>query len=220
MTNAHRSSTVLGLIVIIIFIALAFAGCEQYTSPSPVLPTVSPTIEISSTPPITPTLPINEQNDVMIMSIEEYGYAHLSAFIPGKPGFTRLTFGQWSDITPSISPNGKSVAFASNRGGYWDIYTLDLQSGQVSQLTNTPEYDSSPSWSPDGAYLAFETYRKGSLDIAILSLTNPAQKPIILTDDPASDHSPAWAPNGRQIAFISNRSGDADVWLADLNKNR
>jgi len=218
MTNMHRSGTVLSLIVITIFFTLAFLGCEQYTSPSPVFPTVSPTIEISSTPSTTSTLPIHEQNDVMILSIEENGYAHLFAYMPGKLGFTRLTFGEWSDITPSISPNGKSVAFASNRGGYWDIYTLDLQSGQVSQLTNTPEYDSSPSWSPDGAYIAYETYRNGSLDIAILSLTDPAQKPIILTDDPASDHSPAWAPNGRQIAFISDRSGDADVWLADLNK--
>ena len=154
----------------------------------------------------------------MILSIEENGYAHLFAYIPGKLRFTRLTSGEWSDITPSISPDGKSVAFASNRGGYWDIYTLDLQSGQVSQLTNTPEYDSSPSWSPDLAYIAYESYRNGSLDIAILSLTNPGQKPIILTDDPASDYSPAWAPNGRQIAFISNRSGDADVWIADLNK--
>ncbi len=218
MAKPHRSSTLLSLIVIIIFFALAFVGCEKYTSPSPVFPTTSPTIEISSTPATTPTLPIDEQSNVMILSIEENGYAHLFAYIPGKLSFTRLTSGNWRDITPSISPNGKSVAFASNRGGYWDIYTLDLQSGQVSQLTNTPEFDSSPSWSPDGAYIAFETYRTGSLDIAILSLTNPAQKPIILTDDRASDHSPAWAPNGRQIAFISDRSGEADVWLADLNK--
>lgn len=218
MTKTHLSGAVLSLILTTIFFTLAFVGCEQYTSPSPVFPTVSPTIEITSTPPSTPTLPIDEQNDVMILSIEENGYAHLFAYMPGKLDFTRLTSGKWSDITPSISPNGKSVAFASNRGGYWDIYTLDLQSGQVSQLTNTPEYDSSPSWSPDGAYVAYETYRNGSLDIAILSLTDPAQEPIILTDDPASDHSPAWAPNGRQIAFISDRSGNADVWLADLNK--
>lgn len=220
MTKLHnpRSGVVLSLIFIIIILSLAFVGCEQYTSPSPNIPTTSPAIEISSTPTPIPTLPIDEQNDVMILSVEENGLAHLFAYTPGKLGLTRLTSGDWSDITPSISPNGKSVAFASNRGGYWDIYTLDLRSGQVSQLTNTPEYDSSPSWSPDLAYIAYETYRNGSLDIVILSLTKPGQKPIVLTDDPASDHSPAWAPNGRQIAFISDRSGDADVWLADLDK--
>jgi len=219
MSNNHRSGFVVCLVLITIFLMVAFVGCEQYTtSPSPIIPTVSPTIDVSSTPTTTPTLSVDEQDNVMIFSAEENGYAHLFAFTPGKMGFTRLTSGEWSDIAPAISPNGKSLAFASNRGGYWDIYTLDLQSGQVSQLTNTPEYDSSPSWSPDGAFIAYETYRNGSLDIAILSLSNPGQKPIILTDEPASDHSPAWAPNGRQIAFISDRSGNADVWLADLNK--
>jgi TolB protein len=215
----HRR-VALSLLFITIFLSLVFTGCEQYTSPAPVSPTSSPTPQNTSTPSSTPTLSIDEQKNVMIMSIEENGYAHLFAFSPGVQGFTRLTSGEWSDITPCISPNGKSVAFASNRGGFWDIYTLDLSSGQVSQLTNTPEYDSSPTWSPDLAYIAYETYRNGNLDIAILSLTDPGQKPIILTDDPASDHSPAWAPNGRQIAFISDRDGNADVWVADLNKTQ
>ncbi len=156
----------------------------------------------------------------MILSIEENGYAHLFAYTPGKLSLTRLTSGNWSDVTPALSPNGKTIAFASNRGGFWDIFTLDLASGQVSQLTNTPEYDSSPTWSPDSAWIAFETYQKGNLDIAILSLTNPGAQPILLTDDPASDHSPAWSPDGRQIAFVSDRTGDADIWLADLNKTQ
>ncbi len=211
-----QSSAALSLILIILFSGLAFAGCVQYTSPSPVLPSLTSTLLSTSIPP--PTLPTSEQNDVMILSIEENGKAHLFAYTPFKLKLTRLTTGEWSDIAPSLSPDGKSIAYASNRGEHWDIYTLDLQSGQISQLTNTPAYDSSPCWSPDGAYIAYETYQNGNLDIAILSLTDPGHKPIMLTDGQSSNHSPAWAPNGRQIAFISNRSGDADVWLADLNK--
>ena len=71
--------------------------------------------------------------------MEENGYAHLFAYAPGKFGLIRLTFGNWSDVTPALSPDGKSIAYASNRGGYWDIYTLELETGQISQLTNTPE---------------------------------------------------------------------------------
>ncbi len=211
-----QPGAVLSLILITLFSGLAFVGCEQYTSPPPVFPTVSPTIQPTPIPP--PTLPAEDQNDVIILSIEENGYAHLFAFTPGKLSLTRLTSGAWSDIAPALSSDGKSVAYASDRGGHWDIYTLDLQSGQISQLTNTPEYDLAPSWSPDRAFIAFETYQNGSLDIAILSLTAPGQKPIMLTDGTSSDYSPAWAPSGRQIAFVSNRSGDADIWLADLNK--
>lgn len=195
---------------------MAFAGCEQYTSLPTVFPTSSPTIQPSPVP--LPTLPPSEQNDVMIMSLEENGFAHLFAYTPGKLSLTRLTSGEWSDITPSLSPDGKSIAYASNRGGQWDIYTLDIPSGQISQLTNTSEYDSAPCWSPDGAYISYDTYQNGNLVISILSLVDPGHKPILLTNGPSSDYSPAWAPNGRQIAFISNRSGDADVWLADLNK--
>jgi TolB protein len=154
----------------------------------------------------------------MILSLEENGYAHLFLFAPDTSTFTRLTYGQWSDITPALSPDGKRIAFASDRGGHWDLYILDLLTGQTSQLTNTPEYDAAPTWSPDLAWIAYETYHNGGLDIAIISLSNPAQAPVLLTDDAGSEHSPAWAPNGREIAFVSDSSGSADIWLADLNK--
>lgn len=216
MAIKQKSYPAVGGFLIVILFGMALAGCEKYTGQSPVFPTLPPTIRPTSLP--MPSLPPGEINDVLILSMEENGYAHLFAYAPGKFGLTRLTFGEWSDVTPALSPDGKSIAYASNRGGYWDIYTLDLESGQISQLTNTPAYDSFPCWSPDRAFIAYDTYQNGNLDVAILSLSSPENKPILLTDGPSSDHSPAWAPDGRQIAFISNRSGDADVWIADLNK--
>ena len=154
----------------------------------------------------------------MILSIEENGYAHLFAYIPAQLTLTRLMSGQWSDIDPALSPDGKRIAFASNRDGFWNLYTLDLLSGKIVQLTNDHNYNAAPTWSPDLAWIAYETYQNGNLQIALLSLTNPGKQPVILTDDSSSNHSPAWAPNGRQIAFVSNRTGDDDIWLADLNK--
>ncbi len=154
----------------------------------------------------------------MILSIEENGYAHLFTYDPAISKLTRLTSGDWNDITPALSPDGKFIAFASNRSGHWDIYELIVQTGEVKQLTNTPEYDSSPAWSPDMAWIAYETYQTGNLNIAILSLSDASQKPILLTSGPSSNHSPVWSPNGREIAFVSDRSGDSDIWIADLNK--
>ena len=154
----------------------------------------------------------------MILSIEENGDAHLFAYIPGALTLTRLTSGQWSDIDPAISPDRKRIAFASDRDGFWNLYTLEIQSGKVAQLTDDHNYNAAPTWSPDLAWIAYETFQNGNLQIALLSLKNPAQPPVLLTDDPSTNHSPAWAPNGRQIAFISNRTGDDDVWLADLDK--
>jgi TolB protein len=154
----------------------------------------------------------------LLVSIQEDGYAHLFRFELASSALTRLTWGDWNDITPSISPDGSSAAFASDRGGSWDLYIMDLQIGTIAQLTNTPEYDGAPAWSPDMAWMAYETYSDGQLDIAIRSMTDSASLPVLLTDSSGSDHSPAWAPDGRRIAFVSSRTGDADVWLADLDK--
>ena len=51
---------------------------------------------------------------------------------------------------PSISPDGKTVAF-SYKG---DIYLVDSEGGEARQLTSNPAYDYSPVWSPDGKTLA------------------------------------------------------------------
>jgi TolB protein len=118
-----------------------------------------------------------------------------------------------------MGPDGRSLAFASNRSGYWDLYRMDLASGATVQLTNTPTYDSSPSWSPDGAWIAYQTYNGGHLDLAVLSLQDASQAPVLLTNDEFTDHSPSWAPAGRRIAFVSDRSGNPDIWIADLDKS-
>ena len=182
-------------------------------------------------------------NGTIFYSASEGGYFHLFAYHPQYLPFTRLTYGAWDDITPAASPDGTRLAFASNRGGHWDLYILDLASGELSQLTDTPEYDASPSWSPDSQWIVYESYAPLSVEensgTEAIPATSPAsvatenldlfirpakagegpgQETIRLTNHPAADTSPAWSPNGRQIAFASNRSGDEEVWLADLDR--
>ena len=92
---------------------------------------------------------------------------------------------------------------------------MELATGEIQQVTNTPQYDSAPSWSPDGQWLAFETYQNENLEISVVNVATGEMLP--LTQHAASDHSPAWAPDGRNVAFISSRGGDSDVWLANLD---
>lgn len=157
---------------------------------------------------------------VAYVSIYEGRAAHIYAYPLPQGPLIRLTNGDWEDITPALHPNGHHLAFASNRRGYWDLYLLDLESGVVTALTSTPEYEAYPSWSPDGLWLAYESYvvdeAGGNLEIFIRA-ADGSQAPLRLTRDPAADHSPAWSPQGRQIAFVSTRSGEAEVWIADLD---
>ena len=170
--------------------------------------------------PIVPTdIPIIIENgEVILLSMEENGYAHFFLYSPRWTTPPALDPGELERYRPSLSPDGNQIAFASNRSGYWDIYILTLATGETRQITDTPEYDSAPTWSPDSQWLAYETYDGNDLEIAVQSLTDPSQPPTPLTDDPAADTSPAWAPQGRKIAFVSNRSGNPEVWLADLDQ--
>jgi TolB protein len=151
----------------------------------------------------------------------ENGYTHIFAFKPGQQPFTRLTNGPWHDITPAISPDGTKLVFASNRDGFYDLYLMDLATGEVTRLTATAAYDASPSWSPDGLWLVYESYVEesdggGSLELFIKPV-DASVEPIRLTTNEEADHSPNWSPQGRKIVFVSTRSGDSDIWLADLD---
>ena len=207
-------------------------------SASPALESVNPKTSLPSSPIL--------DEGALYLSMDEGGYEHLFAYHPQALPFTRLTAGAWDDITPSASPDGKRLAFASNRDGNWDIYFLDLVTGKTSRFTNTPEYDASPSWSPDGLWLVYETYTitlatladtadGNSLPANPLTPTPPvtatipnlevlirpvdgAQTALRLTDNPGADFAPTWSPAGRQIAFVSNRSGESEIWLADLDR--
>ncbi len=182
------------------------------------------TAQVSPTPTPQPSetvvpLPLAAgKQEVVLLSIEENGYAHLFMYAPPQLPLTRLTYGAWDDITPALSPDQTQIAFASNRSGAWDLYVMELASGQVRRITDTPEYEAAPSWSPDSQWLVCERYAGENLEIAVLSLTNAGQEAINLSESPASDYAPAWSPDGRRIAFVSNRSGDSDIWLADLDK--
>lgn len=201
------------LTLILLILSLLITGCIQSYA-TPTATESENTAEPISTKEFTPDVPKNSR-EMMLFSMEEDGYAHLFAYAPGRLPFTRLTSDPWDDINPAASPDGKSIAFASNRNGFWDLYLMNLANGDVTQLTNTHEYEGSPTWSPDGTFLAYEAYRDDNLDIVIGPATNPLQDAVLLTASPASDHSPSWAPGGRQIAFIS----DGEVMLADLDKS-
>lgn len=159
--------------------------------------------------------PATGAEEAAFLSIEENGYAHLFLFQPGGLPLMRITSGDWNDIAPALDPDRARLAFASDRGGSWDLYVMELRSGSITQVTDSPGYDSAPSWSPDGQWLAFETYDNENLDVAVVNVESGEVVP--LTQHPASDHSPAWAPDGRHVAFISTRGGDSDAWLANLD---
>ncbi len=79
----------------------------------------------------------------------------------------QLTVDEAEDISPSWSPDGKKVVFASNRSGNYDIWLLNLEDKEreIVQLTNNPAEDGHPVWTPDGKYIYFHSTRSGNYDL-------------------------------------------------------
>lgn len=189
-------------------------------------PEASPT-GLPATPTYTP-IPLHIGNPQIAASLQEQGVllvamrdgqaVNLFAYHPDLLPMTRLTHDGYDMIDPALSPDGTRLAFSSRQNGHWDLFIRDLVVGDLTQVTDSAEYEGSPSWSPDGQWLAYAAYRQGNLDIFLSSLADPNQDPIQLTNDLAADSSPSWSPGGRQIAFVSNRSGDAEIWIADLDQ--
>lgn len=215
----HRIHTARALLAALFLLAFPLAACAPAITNPPAAtanfadgntPTPAPAAE-------TPPNHSPQGRGRFVLSLNEGGFYRLHVFDAETLNFTRITAGNWNDITPALSPDGRQIAFASDRSGFWDLYLLDLDTGNLARLTDTPQYDASPSFSPDYQWIVYETYLDDNLEIEIRSLVNPDQQPIRLTNDPGVDQSPAWSPQGRTIAFVSNRSGESEVWLADLN---
>ena len=123
----------------------------------------------------------------------------------------RLTDDETADVHPALSPDGRSVAFASDRTGSRKLFVIGVDGRGLRQVTSGPAADDSPSWSPDGSRLAFSSTRD---DPAGDIYTVPAGggTPTRLTADPAADTQPAWGPS--RIAFTTTRfrpAGDVAV---------
>jgi Tol biopolymer transport system component len=115
---------------------------------------------------------------------------------------TQVTFSSGLDVFPALSPDGRSVAYASDQNGNFEIYVKQLSSGGGElQLTNDGQQNLQPSWSPDGQRIAYYSKRRGG--IWVMSALGGAPKQITETGA-----SPAWSPDGSLIAFQSGDLGE------------
>jgi Tol biopolymer transport system component len=133
----------------------------------------------------------------------------------------------------SWSPKGDEIAFMGIKDGQGDLYIYNLESGQLSKLTNDIFSNVEPRWSPDAEKLVFASDRgpflSGNIPVNMTPKDIPDKKNYDiyeinrdgtglkrLVDSPFSERTPIYSPDGSKIAFVSERSGVNNVYLKNL----
>ena len=123
--------------------------------------------------------------------------------------FSAVTNFPGAEAQPSLSPDGRSVAFVSNRDGHYDIYVGLITGGSLVRITNDANLKARPRWSPDGTKIAYSRLNESGLwDIWEVPALGGTPRRLILN---AMD--PAWSPDGRALAYANNSTGS--IWIAD-----
>ena len=137
---------------------------------------------------------------------------------PGNPAIARVTRMAGSSYQPAWHPTGDSLAFISDAGGDWDIYSINVDGSGLVKMTNDPGSDQNPAWSPDGTKIAFISTRSGTPDIYKIFVMNADGAGITrLTNEPRGAINPVWSPDGARIAFSSMKGGDFEIYIMNVD---
>jgi TolB protein len=125
-------------------------------------------------------------------------------------GLVQLTNSSGNDLFAAYSPDGSKIAFISDRTGLPQVWVMDADGSDQTQLTFDPLFkDQLPDWSPDGTKIAYAACA-AACDIWVMDADGTDQDVAI--GGPTDDFGPAWSPDGNQLAFV--RFDDRTVYVA------
>jgi len=135
------------------------------------------------------TTPLGTVNGIAFAYAPE-GTSHV--FMTRDRAVVQLTDGDDTELAPDWSPNGRRIAFQSDRDGNWEIYVMGADGTEVRRLTDDDAQDGEPSWSPDGKRIAFVH------DGDLYELRANGREAHSLEND---GEWPSWSPDGKALAW-------------------
>jgi Tol biopolymer transport system component len=122
--------------------------------------------------------------------------------------------------SPAFSPDGKTIAFTGNVGGQFDVFLIDLESEQVTNLTNDTPYDGAPTYSLDGKSIVFSVASgEDNANLYRLDLADPATR-YRLTEGDWRDKDAVFASHGLTLVFTSDRNGADNIYAMQLDTGK
>lgn len=127
---------------------------------------------------------------------------------------TRLTGTNAIDTSPSYSPDGSQIVFASDRGGRPQIYVMNADGSDTRRISFGEGSYSTPVWSPRGDLIAFTKQSGGGFSIGVMRTDGSGER--LLTTG-FHNEGPTWAPNGRVLMFFRQEAGAAGPKLHTID---
>jgi Tol biopolymer transport system component/predicted Ser/Thr protein kinase len=150
-----------------------------------------------------------------LVFVKEQIETDIYRFEVGRPQEPVIT-SSFLDQNPEFSPDGRRVAFSSQRSGEVEIWLADADGSSPNQLTHRPGlWQGSPGWSPDGRRIAFDSQGEdGRWDIWTIDADGASLRR--LTHGPGDENNPNWSRDGRFIYFSAipqdAASAAFDIW--------
>jgi TolB protein len=143
-------------------------------------------------------------------------FSHLYVKPVDGATLTQLTDEAANDAQPVFSPDGQRIAFASNRGGPWDIWCIETTGRNPVQITSHPMAELHPSWSPDGREIVYcrLNARTGEGELWITPVDQSNARRCI-----GDGLFPAWSPTGNRILYQKARQRGSrwfSLWVITL----
>ena len=139
----------------------------------------------------------------------------------GRP--KKITDGVADNYNPSFSPDGRRVAFLSNRKADIDnVYMISASSGKITQVTNEKLPVRDLAWSPDGRMIAYQTGVGDEDTVSVVNVEKSKSIGLLARKDVeyglSSSFGPAipWASDSRSLLFVSNENDAVDIGTIDI----
>ncbi len=213
--------TILGILILCSMFLLPACGTTPVTEtvvmdtaaatipPEPTATTEKPTSTPEPTPTPEPAIPCT-----IAFDSDRDGNREVYSMAPDGSGQMNLTNNGGDDFDPVWSPDGRQIAFVSNRetdqeGGQF-IYVMAADGSDIHRLSQQNE-SQMPDWSPDGSRIAFT--HQG--DIYVVNVDGSGEKN--LTNSPEKDEQPVFSPDGQRIAWIKGEGNDTSIYTMNVD---
>lgn len=199
--------------VLFLCCTIILAGCGNAPATEAVAEEPAPEVVPAITPDPSPT-PEPPLPCMITFESDRDGNKEVYIMGPDGSGQTNLTTNGADDFDPVWSPDGKEIAFVSNReneqGGGQFIYVMAADGSGVRQLSAQPD-SKMPDWSPEGSRIAFSHQS----DVYVINTDGSDEKN--LTDSPEQDEQPKFSPDGQRIAWIKGSGDDTYIYVMNVD---